>query len=64
MLNKEHCQPFIRKKNTRSVKPNQKPKMFEKPNIVGLKSVCTKYQKLGINYPRVEDKSIRFPSRS
>ena len=53
MLNKEHCQPFIRKKNTRSVKPNQKPKMFEEPNIVGLKSVCTKYQKLGINYPRV-----------
>ena len=49
MLNKEHCQSFLRKKNTKSVKQskliNQKPKTFEKPSIADLKSVRKEHQK-------------------
>ena len=40
---KEHYQLFIRKKNTKLVKQSriitQQPKMFEKPNIVDIKSI-------------------------
>ena len=46
---KEYYQSFIREKNTKSVKQSEiityQPKTFANPNIVGLKSVITKYQK-------------------
>ena len=44
---KEHYQPFIRKKNTKSVKRlkiiTQQPKTFESSNIVDIKSVFIEY---------------------
>ena len=53
---KEHCQSFIRKKNTKSVKQSEiityQPKTFENPNIVDIKSPNTK--KLHINYGRLK----------
>ena len=47
---KEHYQSFIREKNTKSVKQSEtityQPKTFANPNIVGLKSVIIKHQKV------------------
>ena len=46
---KEHYQPFIRKKNTKSVKKSkiitQQPKTFENPNTVDIKLVIIEHPK-------------------
>ena len=44
---KEHYQPIIRKKNTKSIKQS---KTFENPNIVDIKSIITEHH---INYLRL-----------
>ena len=46
---KEHYQLFVRKKNTKSVKQSKittyKPKTFENPGIVDIKSIIIKHPK-------------------
>ena len=46
---KEHYQPSVRKKNTKSVKPSEiityLPKTFENPNIVDIKLIITEHPK-------------------
>ena len=49
---KKHYQKFIRKKNTKPVKPSEiityQPKTFENPNIVDIKSIITEHPKTSI----------------
>ena len=46
---KEHCQSFIRKKNTKSIKQSEiityQPKTFENSNIADIKSAITEHPK-------------------
>ena len=51
---KEHCQSFIRNKNTKSEIITYQPKTFESPNIVDIESVITEHPKTSHKLSKIE----------
>ena len=65
---KEHCQSFIGKKNTKSVKQSEiisyLPKTLENPNIVDVKSVITEHPKTSHKLSKIVRKAEKVGSKS
>ena len=51
---KEHCQSFIRKKNTKSEILTYQPKTFKNPDVVDIKSVITEHPKTSHKLSKAE----------
>ena len=65
---KKHYQPFIRKKNTKSVKKSEiityQPTIFEKLNIIDIKSVITEHPKTLHKLPKTLRQTKKIASNS
>ena len=65
---KEHYQPFIKKKNRKSVKQSEivtyQPKTFENPNIVDVKSIITEHGKTSHKLSKIIRQTEKVGSNS